>query len=66
MSNIDTPLRPLAVSPNKAAALTGLHHSQIQKAIRNHELPVAKIGTKKRVLISDLEDFLRSHQAVAA
>jgi excisionase family DNA binding protein len=58
-------LAPIAVSPANAARLIGVHRRKVDAMIRSG-LPVVRIGARqRRVLVSDLENFLRGHREEA-
>jgi excisionase family DNA binding protein len=50
----------LALSPNAVANALEVDQRLIRAAIDNGALPVYAIGTKRRILTSDIEAWLRS------
>ena len=54
------PVQPVALSPSRAAAATGLRPERIASAIRNGELRAVRIGTKTRITIQALSEWLES------
>jgi excisionase family DNA binding protein len=59
MAHIDSAPAPIAVSINEASKMLRINRRALDQAVREKRIPVAKIGVKRRVLISDLEDWLR-------
>lgn len=55
------PVPVVALSPTQAATATGLRPERIQAAIRDGSLRAVRVGTKTRLLQSDLERWLLSH-----
>jgi hypothetical protein len=55
---IKKPSMILALSPNGVATSLGIRAEQVYEAIRNGDLVVRKIGTRKRVMISDVSDWI--------
>ncbi len=55
------PVDVVAMSPTAAAASTGLRPERIQAAVRAGEIRAVRVGTKTRILASDLERWLLSH-----
>lgn len=51
---------PLAVAVKTAAAMTDLSETTIRKAIDEQELPAHRVGRAIRILVSDLEQWLKS------
>jgi excisionase family DNA binding protein len=51
----------VAMSPTRAAASAQLRPERISAAVKNGELRAVRIGTKSRILTSDLERWLLSH-----
>jgi hypothetical protein len=61
------PVSPVALSPSRAAAATGLNYERvILPALRDGSLRASRIGTKTRILVRDLEAFILSHGPSAA
>jgi hypothetical protein len=56
-----TPVTKLAMSPSKLSAALDLRYELMASAIKSGELPVYIVGIKRRVLVSDAEQWLRSH-----
>lgn len=54
------PVPLVAMSPNQASTATGLRQERIRAAVRNGELRAVRIGTKTRILKSELERWLLS------
>jgi len=55
------PVPVVAMSPNKAAAATGLRPERISAAICEGWLHAHRVGTKTLILTSDLEAWIKSH-----
>ena len=55
------PVDVVAMSPTAAAASTGLRPERIQAAMRAGEIRAVRVGTKTRILKSELERWLLSH-----
>jgi excisionase family DNA binding protein len=55
------PVPVVAMSPNKAAAATGLRLEKISAAVREGWLHTHRVGTKTLILTSDLEAWIKSH-----
>ncbi len=55
------PVPVVALSPSRAAASTGLRPERISAAVRSGELRAVRVGTKTRILQSELERWLSSH-----
>lgn len=49
---------PIAVSPEKAAALTGIGRTRIFDMMRSGELPSFKCGRTRHIRYSDLVEFV--------
>lgn len=49
---------PIAVSPEKAAALTGIGRTRIFDMMRSGELPSFKCGRTRHIRYSDLRAFV--------
>jgi excisionase family DNA binding protein len=55
------PVPVVALSPTSAAAATGLRPERINAAVRSGDIRAVRVGTKTRILVSDLERWLLSH-----
>jgi excisionase family DNA binding protein len=55
--------QPLAVDYHEAGRLCGLHAETIARLCRRGELPHVRIGRARRVMVADLEAFLRRSRA---
>jgi len=55
------PVPVVAYSPTSAAAATELRPERIAAAIRDGSLRAVRVGTKTRIIASDLVEWLRSH-----
>jgi excisionase family DNA binding protein len=55
------PPAPIAFSAAGAALATQLPHRRILLAVKSRALPAFKIGTRVRILKSDLEQWMRNH-----
>ena len=55
-----SPFVILALSPAGVAASLGIRPEPVQAAIASGALPVHRIGTKNRILIADVEPWVRS------
>jgi hypothetical protein len=54
------PVCYLALSPNACAVALGIRPEQIREAINNELLPVHCIGAKRKILVTDLENWVRT------
>lgn len=52
-------LRVLAVSVPTAAEMTGVSEPTIWRSIRSGDLKSRRLGTRRLILVSDLEDYLK-------
>jgi excisionase family DNA binding protein len=52
------PHRPLAVSPAEAAKMLGLGKTKLYELIAANELASVKIGARRLIRVSAIEDFL--------
>jgi hypothetical protein len=57
------PVCYLALSPNASAVALGIRPEQIREAIDAKLLPVHRIGAKTKILVTDLENWVRSWPA---
>ena len=68
-SNVERPesLAPKALSIPDAGRYLGLSKSSIKKLIKLHRLPAVRLGPRAavRVLVADLDAFLRAHRDAA-
>jgi excisionase family DNA binding protein len=55
----------VAMSPTRAAASAQLRPERIQAAVRAGELRAFRVGTKTRILASELERWIASHDPAA-
>ncbi len=55
------PVPLVAVSPNQASTATGLRPERIAAAIRSGEVRAFRVGTKTKILCSELERWIASH-----
>ncbi|MGY2983825.1 helix-turn-helix domain-containing protein [Bradyrhizobium sp. USDA 4508] len=54
----------IALSPRSVADAIGLSRDVVEQAIKSAELPVFSVGTKHRILVSDVESFIRRQKLV--
>lgn len=54
-------LFPVALSPNGCADALDVRYEKIRQAIAAAELPAFKNGTQVRVLVTDLEAWVRNY-----
>lgn len=52
------PLARIAVSTNEAARIASISRSRLYEFMNNGHLPFIKIGTRRIILIRDLDNFL--------
>jgi excisionase family DNA binding protein len=55
-----TPLFPVAISPARAGEVLGVRLEKVHDAIREGALPCYQLGAKRRVLIADLVEWVRT------
>ena len=55
----------LAVSPSDAARLAGIGRTKLYEALGSGVLPSFKIGTRRLVRVSEIEDWLKRLQAAS-
>jgi excisionase family DNA binding protein len=53
---------PLAVSPSEAARRAGIGRTKLYEAISSGALPSFKIGTRRLIRLSALDDWLASFE----
>ena len=53
-------LSHLAVAPAQAAVMAGIGRTKLYEAISSGALPSFKIGTRRLIRVSDLDDWLTS------
>lgn len=53
---------PLAVSPSEAARRVGIGRTKLYEAITSGALPSFKIGTRRLIRVSALDDWLSSFE----
>jgi excisionase family DNA binding protein len=59
------PVPLVAVSPFQASEATGLRQERIAAAIRAGEIHAVRVGVKTKILVSELEKWLASHDPAA-
>jgi excisionase family DNA binding protein len=59
------PVPMIAVSPTQASARTGLRQERIAAAVRAGEIRAFRIGVKTKILVSELERWVASHDPAA-
>jgi excisionase family DNA binding protein len=57
------PTRVVALSPTKAATAVGIRQERIAAAIRSGELRIHRIGTKTRITMRALWDWIQKIKA---
>jgi excisionase family DNA binding protein len=55
------PVPLVCVSPFQASEATGIRQERIARAIRDGELRAYRVGTKSKILVSELERWIASH-----
>jgi excisionase family DNA binding protein len=55
----------IAVSPTQASARTGLRQERITAAVRAGEIRAFRVGVKTKILVSELERWVASHDPAA-
>ena len=55
------PVPLVALSPNQASTATGLRPERIAAALRAGEIRAFRVGTKTKILTSELERWVASH-----
>jgi excisionase family DNA binding protein len=53
----------LAVSPSKAATISGIGRTKLYEALTSGELPSLKVGTRRLIRIAALEAWLAAREA---
>lgn len=53
-------MKQLAVSIRTAASMTDISETTIREAINKQILPAHRVGRSIRILVADLEDWLKS------
>jgi len=48
-----------------SSTATGLRPERISRAIRHDDLPAYRVGTKTKILVSELERWIASHDPAA-
>lgn len=51
---------PLAVSPAKAAEMAGIGRTKLYELMAMHKLRSFKLGTRRLIRVSDIQDFIDS------
>jgi hypothetical protein len=59
------PVPLVAVSPNQASTATGLRPERIAAAVRAGEIRAFRVGVKTKILVSELERWVASHDPAA-
>ena len=59
-----SPLFPIALSPQRLAQALEVNPRVVMQAIKAKELPVYKLGLKRRVLIVDAVEWIREYWSV--
>lgn len=54
-------LYPIALSVDALAEALGVHRRLLLAAVRAGELPVYQLGTKRRVLVCDAVEYVRTY-----
>lgn len=57
-----TPIQPIAVSPNEAARIAGVGRTTLYAALKTGDLKSLKIGTRRLIKVTAIHDWLEQYE----
>ena len=60
----NSPLPPIAVSPDEAARLAGIGRTRLYAALSRGDLKSLKIGTRRLILVQSIHEWLAGHETL--